>query len=82
MVTSLKNLDLTLPIIIDENLQMINVPKIIQNIDYFSKKRITKTPYTLNISLFTILVMALITFGIIIFSTLTFGKSSAYTNLV
>ena len=82
MVINVKNQDLTLPVIINQNLHFINAPKIIQNIDYYSNPRIESTPFKLKITLDLVLVLTLLAFFIIIMATFKFGKNSIYSTLV
>lgn len=82
MITNIENQDLTLPVIISPNLQLINAPPIIQNVNYYSGERITKTPFLINISLTTMLVICFIAFAIIILATVVFGRNNMYTMFV
>ncbi|UOT91838.1 PIF-6 [Aratus pisonii nudivirus] len=82
MINSIKNQDLTLPVIISTDLEFINVPKIIANIDYYSQPRITNTPFYINISLNFVFILSIVIFAIIIFTTIVFAKNSIYTMAV
>lgn len=81
MISQLENIDLTLPVILDSNLYLVNAPKIIQNIDYFSSPR-KQSPFYLNVSTFMIFIMYVICMVIIYGITMMFYKNSPYTYLV
>ncbi len=83
MVTALQNLDTTLPVMISEDLHLVNAPKIIQNVDYYANPPSTvESPFYLNIKLIYIFIIAIISFLTVMFVTFTFGKNSVYSDLV
>lgn len=82
MINVVENGDLTLPVIITQDLSLLNAPQIIQNIDYYADKRVTNTHYKTNMSLNTILAIVVVLFLVTITLTLMFFKRSIYTALI
>ncbi len=82
MIEYLENQELDLPIIITEDYILLNVPKPIQNIDYFSQERLIKTPFMLNMSLNSVMLLTIISFTIVIVCTLIWGSKSRYSMII
>ncbi|UBZ25668.1 PIF-6 [Carcinus maenas nudivirus] len=82
MITSVENQNLTLPVIITNDLQFLNIPTIIQNIDYYASPRLVSSPFQINMSMSAVLILFFIIFGLIIAATQVFAKNSIYTSLV
>lgn len=82
MIQTVKNQDLTLPVIINQNLKLINVPPTIQSIDYFAQPKINDTLYRINVPIFNMLVIAVIVLVIIVTVTILFFKKSVYSDII
>lgn len=71
MVTHLLNVDLTIPVIISENLKIISAPTSMQNIYYFSTLNHNYRPkFILNTSSFNVLSLYIVIMVIIIIGSL------------
>ncbi|QBB28683.1 Ac68-like protein [Homarus gammarus nudivirus] len=82
MILHVINQDLTLPVIISEELTFVNIPTILQNIDYYARPRQNNSPFKINTTLNTTLAAFIIIMAITTIMTLVFAKNSIYSMFV
>ncbi|UVX94939.1 PIF-6 [Callinectes sapidus nudivirus] len=82
MVNVITNQDLTLPVILTPTLILYNAPTIMQNVYYYSTPKTDNSPFRINISMNTVLLLFLFVFVCIIAATIKFARYSIYTMLI
>lgn len=83
MIDNVENLDLTVSVMITRDLQLINAPKVIQNIVYFaSTLERYKNPFRINISINAIFYIGICVFILVVILSATIFRNSNYTMMV
>ena len=80
-ITHIENLDLTLPVFITTEYELVNAQQIIENISYYSELKEYKPPMFLNIKMTTLLILYLVFVVFIVAGSLFYKKINPQYNI-